>query len=380
MFSVRSPDFSRREPAYSGSDAFAARLGPLAIAAILFLLNGCALHIGQKTVVRDRFDYSGAIARSWKEQMLLNVVKVRYAEPPIFLDVAQVVTSYTFEGTGTIGSPDWDGVNSAAAASITGRWAESPTITYTPLTGEKFIKSLMQPVPPVSLLSLVQSGWPIDVVFSVGVRSINGLNALSNATLMQNAGDPDFYRLLTLLRDAQASGTVGLRVTQKEDETGAAILFHSRTQTEADVARTHEIRRLLRLDPDANEFKIKFGSEPANNKELAFLTRSMLEMLVEASKGVKIPDADLNEGRASKPLAAAKSVEGFAHFAVHVESSREKPPAVESFVSVRYRNRWFWLPDRDIESKRSLGFLMVLFELASSGTTAAPPVLTITKP
>ena len=86
--------------------------------------------------------------------MLLNMVKLRYSEPPVFLDVAQVVASYTFEASGSISAPDWQGSPSGAAGGISGRWAESPTITFNPMTGEKFIKSLMQPVPPVSLLSL----------------------------------------------------------------------------------------------------------------------------------------------------------------------------------------------------------------------------------
>jgi len=38
------------------------------------------------------------------------MVKLRYAEPPMFLDVAQVVTSYTFEGSGSINAPDWEGL------------------------------------------------------------------------------------------------------------------------------------------------------------------------------------------------------------------------------------------------------------------------------
>jgi hypothetical protein len=36
-------------------------------------LGGCAMRMGSKTIPRDRFDYSSAINRSWKEQMLLNL-------------------------------------------------------------------------------------------------------------------------------------------------------------------------------------------------------------------------------------------------------------------------------------------------------------------
>jgi hypothetical protein len=56
------------------------------------LLTGCALRVGPKRLTHERFDYSAAIATSWKEQMLTNLVKVRYADPPVFLDIAQVVT------------------------------------------------------------------------------------------------------------------------------------------------------------------------------------------------------------------------------------------------------------------------------------------------
>jgi hypothetical protein len=49
-------------------------------------------------------------------------------------------------------------------------------------------------------------------------------------------------------------------------------------------------------------------------------------------------------------------------------------------VSVHYRNQWFWIDDRDLAAKRGLSFLMMLFTLVESGATAAPPVLTISKP
>jgi len=46
---------------------------------IILLITGCT-HIGPQTVPRDRFDYNTAISDSWKEQTLLNIVKLRSAE------------------------------------------------------------------------------------------------------------------------------------------------------------------------------------------------------------------------------------------------------------------------------------------------------------
>src|SRR6516225_8279117 len=60
----------------------------LATFAFTFLLTGC-LHprIGPQSVPRDRVDYSSSLSDSWKEETLLNIVKVRYLDPPIFTDV-----------------------------------------------------------------------------------------------------------------------------------------------------------------------------------------------------------------------------------------------------------------------------------------------------
>ena len=62
-----------------------------------------------RNLAHDRFDYSAAITRSWKEQMLLNLnmVKLRYMDPPMFLDVQQVVQQYTLEGSGSLLAPGW---------------------------------------------------------------------------------------------------------------------------------------------------------------------------------------------------------------------------------------------------------------------------------
>ena len=76
---------------------------------VLFYFTGCA-SIGPGTVTRDRFDYVTAISDSWKSQMLFNLVKLRYGDAPVFLDVASVINQYLVEGvvcvSGT-GSESW---------------------------------------------------------------------------------------------------------------------------------------------------------------------------------------------------------------------------------------------------------------------------------
>src|SRR5580700_9793490 len=59
-------------------------------------LTGCK-SIGPGTVVRDRFDYGDVLGESWKNQMLLNLVKIRYGDSPVFLDVGSIVAGYSFQ-------------------------------------------------------------------------------------------------------------------------------------------------------------------------------------------------------------------------------------------------------------------------------------------
>ena len=73
------------------------RLAALLACLAALALGGCA-SMGPPTIARDRFDYVSAVSDSWKQQMLLNLLKVRYFDAPVFMDVASVINSYSLEG------------------------------------------------------------------------------------------------------------------------------------------------------------------------------------------------------------------------------------------------------------------------------------------
>jgi hypothetical protein len=123
--------------------------------AVLLLVGATALSgcrsIGPQTVPRDRYDYSGSISESWKRQTLLNIVKLRYLDPPIFVDVGQIVAGYSLETSGNLGGQlSSSGAIQGNSLAIGGaaRFTDRPTVTYIPLTGDKFVKALMTPCRP----------------------------------------------------------------------------------------------------------------------------------------------------------------------------------------------------------------------------------------
>jgi hypothetical protein len=72
----------------------------LAAAVLASLVATCA-GIGPGIVPHDRIDCGSAIGGSWKEQTLLNIVKLRYVDMPIFLEVAQVIAGYQLQSAVT---------------------------------------------------------------------------------------------------------------------------------------------------------------------------------------------------------------------------------------------------------------------------------------
>lgn len=342
-------------------------------------LSGCA-SIGPGTVVRDRFDYISAISESWKSQMLFNLVKLRYGDAPVFLDIASVINQYGIEGSlGFSGSwaqnPQVPWPYTALYNWLgSARVAERPTITYAPLTGEKFARSLMTPIPPAAILNFLQAGYPVDVVLRLAVHSVNGIHSRYGGGARMRDADPEFYQLVNQLRAIQQSGDLGLRVRKSGEQTATMVVFTKRLSPAIEAARA-QVRELLGLDSRADEFNVVYGSVAGHNKEIAILTRSMLEILIDLASYIDVPPASATERR-TFPTPAPEVVNGVAVAPlIRIFSSPERPG--DAFAAVPYRQEWYWIDDKDLASKRLFSFIMFLFTLTETEGKQGAPIITV---
>jgi len=339
------------------------------------LLAGCG-SLGPSTIDRDRYDYTTAIAESWKSQMLLNIVRLRYGDTPVFIDVPSVISQYSMEGRVRLGG-DWQPneiSDGSMAFGTEGAYAERPTITYVPLSGDKFTRSLLTPISPASLLFLIQSGWPVNVLLEMCVKSINDIDNISSASGFTREREPEFQRLSDLLARIQLSGAVGTRIVRKEKWESAMILFRRQVDPETS-AELLEVRNLLGLPPDMEEIRVIYGTTPTSEGEVAMLTRSIMDILIEISAQIEVPPEHTAEGRTyATPVRVGQGEEQI-HPYCRILSGTKKPP--DAFAAVKNRGHWYWIDDRDRYSKGRFTFLMILFSLAETGGAAQAPLITV---
>ena len=342
------------------------------LALTLAVLTGCS-SFGPDMVYRDHFNYANELRTSAQEQLLLNALALRYGEAPMFLEVSSVISTYEFEGSVNAGASFSSRALSGDSQNLgaSGRYREQPTVTYTPLSGEKFTKSLLSPIPPVSLFSLVQSGWPTQLIFAIAVRSINGVSAPSRMRVLGGEGDKKYDDLVNAMQRVQFSQELDVRIEHREGGATAMIFFGDEIKPGV-AADMKFIRETLGLDPGLKEFSLVYGRQPGDGSEIAVLTKSMLEILGEIGAAVEVPAEHLGEGRVQYVV---QHTEDALVVPLKIQSGTDKPD--DAVVKVRFRDHWFWVSDLDYSSKRTFMFVSLLLSLAETGSARPQPVITV---
>lgn len=354
------------------------KLSRMYVLLLAVAVTGCSA-VGPPSIHHDRFDYNKALSDSWKEQTLLNIVRLRYADMPIFLEVASIVSGYTLEGSvnlaGTVSSGSavqGDFLNMGTG----GKFTDRPTITYSPVTGEKFHQSFMTPIPPKLLLFLMESGWSAEMVMPLTVDAINGLRGRMAAGRNARSGNQDFYRVIRLISEVKKSGSMAFRIVKGDDnEETTVVLFYKEDIPPEVQEHRNEIKKLLNLSNVQDQVVVRYGLLPQVKDEIAILTRSMMQMMITLSTLIEVPEEHIQRGL-TPPMENISGIEEERlGKLIRIESGPKQPE--KAFVSVNYLDHWFWINEEDFASKRTFTFLMLLFSMMENEDPEGLPLVTI---
>jgi hypothetical protein len=353
------------------------KLVPLCI--LLLALTACSAQLGPRTIPASRFDYSEALARSWDEQLLLNLVRLRYRDTPLFLEVGSVVTHYSLGASVAAGAQVsvGDGTTHSYSLAPGVAYAEEPTVTYGPLQGADFVARLLTPVAPANLLLFSQSGWSVERLLLCCVQRVNNLRNAVGAS----GPTPDyvptyesFQQMAKLLRKLQVAGLLEVEINPDQ----SLVLQLAADPAGPMASEMTEVRKLLDLREDIKTFHITSALKRKQPDEIAVNGRSLLAVLFFLSQAVEVPEKDETEGRVTVTHTASGERFDWGTATGHllqVHFAATDP--ANAAVKVRYRGHWFFIADTDLSSKTTFSLLTYLYSLKAGSHDLKEPVLTL---
>jgi hypothetical protein len=387
---MRTPTHRRHLPV---SRTAAAAAGLSAIAALG--ATGCHT-VGPESIRAGRSLYNEAIAVTSTEQLMLNLVRLRYRDVPVFLEVTSVSTNFSLQsraGTGlTLG---FGGNGDSDEFGLSGgiQFDERPTITYLPLQGEAFATRLLTPIQPRVLVLLANSGWAIDRIFSICVQQLGPLVNATSASGPTPDAAPDFDRFdrfIVALRTIQREHSLSLSVITggSGDSAGGDLLGITVPPSAIGTPEYREAAELLGLDAgrvnaDGSRTLVcsltaAAGGDAADSDRVAIVTRSVMSALFFLSQAVDADPEHVERGL----ITVTREADG-AEFdwgrllgrTFRVKVGESLP--VTAGPSVRHLGRWFWIEESDLTSKSTLSLMQQLFALQAGDIDGAGPILTL---
>lgn len=354
-----------------------ARVGVAGV--VTTLAVGCVT-VGHRAIEGSRTDYNVALTRTDDEQLLLNLVRLRYRDRPLFLEATALNTQFSFAGSADAAAGFGGGSGVATEYGVGGGIAfeEKPTVTYVPLQGPDYVQRLLSSVSIETLVLLDASGWSTERVFRLCLQGLNDLDNAPRAAGPTPAEAPDYDRFLRatrLIRALELTGGVSGTRRGLGDDAGLWLEFSDEARSRPQFAEWVE---LLGLDPEAQRFRITPGVGGGAGDEIRLRPRSLAGVFYFLSQSVEVPDADVEAGRVTVTLDAAGEPFDWGRVTdglMRIRSSKSRPD--HASVAVRYRGHWFYIDDSDLDSKSTFLLLGQLYALQSGGGGGTTPVLTL---
>jgi hypothetical protein len=361
------------------------RIGSVCILIALLGLAGC--QIPSRAAMEGeggRTAYNIAIQMTNSQQMLLNLVRLRYADSPLFLDVSSITTQSTFRSDI---APIFKipGFNKENPFQLGGdvSWQDQPTITYTPLEGQAFATRLLRPIDLRTIQLLCYSGWDIDRVFWMMIQNFQELlnDPESSSSPEQKPTSQRFSEVSHLLRHFQRRGELqlGVQVLANADQEKDPDERSLQIGFPIDGEEGARLAELIRCDQKINGRFIK-------NIELGFtqtgrmgvMPRSIFSCMAYLSRGVQVPQEHIDRGMVRMPDNNHKEEADWAEvFRGLIAVRWSRFPPKNAYIYVQYRNYWFYIDDSDMHSKKTFGLLLQLYNLNANEAKNRGPILTL---
>lgn len=347
---------------------------------IMAVATGACNSFGPDSLRGTHALYNEAINGSMNEQFLQNVVRLRYREPIFFLDVASVTASLKLDFSAGLDQSQvgLNGGSDIIQYSFGGAYTTAPTISYAPLQGDSFVKSVLRPIPVETVFSLSASGWNAKRVFGLCVERINGLENVPSASGPMPASAPQriqaFNRLLQLIEEVSREHLIIPRV----DPLTKALQLEINSSPEYGK-QIREIKALLGLDQNLQLYHVNSDFLLARPDTISIRTRPLMSIYFYLSQHVDTPQPHQAAGMVTVTRHQDGSefdwgvTPGGRLF--HVRQSDSEPDA--AFLAIPYRKHWFYLADNDLESKSTFMLLTQLFRLQAGAAKSEGPTLTI---
>lgn len=359
---------------------------PKLLFVIAFVLVGC--HFPSKMAMQGsggRNAYNIEVQKTNAEEMLLNLVRLRYYDSPFFLEVSSVTSQFTFKNSATasINIPGFDKINPMNIGGET-LWQNQPTIQYSPLQGQEFANQLMQPLDIGIIQQIIYSGWDVDRVFMLTVQNFQEYpnvprEGLDPAELKKHK---KFHEIVYLMKELQLKGElqVGIRLDQEPDTKAKNLQFAFPSENKT----AQKVATLMKGEMSSNGkyiINIVQGFDEKGN--IGILPRSLLSCMHYLSKSVIIPASDIEDkkactGQDEKDCPAISHNEKDKKLVTEllvIYNCTRKPK--DAYVAIKYRDTWFYIKDEDIHSKKTFMLLLELFNLQSGRAQDKGPVLTL---